>query len=228
MTMLKNTEINMSRISAKDIAYEKIKEKIIKYLLKPEQPIVNKELENELEISRTPLREALQRLEVEKLIVRNSNGIFSVSSISIKECKELFVMRSKLEGILIRDAIDNLKEEHIEYLSYLTKMVKLNSRLENADTENFGGKFHSTIYSISDNTTVVNTILQLNDRINRYRHLAHKHFVDIKTSSDEHEVILDYMIKRDKVNAELEIEKHIINAMKVAIEALENYENVNN
>jgi DNA-binding GntR family transcriptional regulator len=228
MIIFKTTEINLSRISAKDIVYEQIKEKIIKYSLEPGQPIVNKEIGNELAISRTPLREALQRLEVEELVVRNSNGTFSVSPISIKECKELFVMRSKLEGILIRDAIDNLTEEHIGYLSYLTKMVKLNSRLENyTDTENVGGKFHSAIYSISDNTTVVNIIFQLNDRINRYRHLAHKHFVDIKTSSDEHEVILNYMIKGDKVNAELEIEKHILDAMKVAIKAVEKHESVN-
>ncbi|KAA0955372.1 GntR family transcriptional regulator [Sporosarcina sp. ANT_H38] len=229
MIIFKTTENNLSRISAKDIVYEQIKEKIIKCLLEPGQPIVNEKLGKELEISRTPLREALQRLEVEELVVRNSNGTFSVAPISIKEVKELFVIRSKLEGILIRDAIDNLTEEHIEYLSYLTKMVKLTSRLENyTDTENFGGKFHSAIYSISDNTTVVNIILQLNDRINRYRRLAHKHYVDINALSEEHEFILNYMIKRDKNNAELTIEKHIIDAMKVAVKAVEKYKSANN
>ena len=221
-------ENNLSRISATDIAYEQIKEKIIKCLIEPGQSIVNGNLEKELGISRTPLREALQKLEVKKLVVRNSNGTFSVAPISTKEVRELFIIRSKLEGILIKDAIDNLTEEHIDYLSYLTKMVKLTSSLDNyIDTENFGGKFHNTIYSISDNTTVVNIISQLNDRINRYRHLAHKDFVDIKTSSNEHEFILNYMIKRDKINAELEIEKHILEAMKVAVKAVEKYESAN-
>lgn len=223
--IFKVTDESLSRISAKDIAYEKIKEQIIKCTLAPGQQIINGKLGDELEISRTPLREALQRLEVEELVVRNSNGTFSVASISVKEVKELFIMRSKLEGILIRDAIDNLLDEHIEYLSYLTKMVKMTSRLENyIDTENFGGKFHQAIYSISENTTVVNIILQLNDRINRYRRLAHNHYVEIKTSSEEHEVILSHMINGDKDKAEKEIETHILGAMDVATKAIEKYQ----
>ncbi|MDN7245183.1 GntR family transcriptional regulator [Planococcus shenhongbingii] len=226
--IFKTMENSLSRISAKDIVYEQIKEKIINCLLEPGQAIVNGELGKELGISRTPLREALQRLEGEGLVVRNSNGTFSVAPISIKEVKELFVIRSKLEAILIGDAIDNLTEEHIEHLSYLTEMVKLTSKIENyADTENFGGKFHSAIYSISENTTVVNIIFQLNDRINRYRHLAHEHGVDIETSSAEHEFILNFMIKRDKVNAELAIENHIIGAMEVVVKAVEKYESAN-
>ncbi len=226
--LFETTESNLGRISAKDIAYEQIKEKILKCVLEPGQAIVNEKLGKELEISRTPLREALQRLEVEELVVRNSNGTFSVTPISIKEVKELFIMRSKLEGILIRDAIDNLTEESIEYLSYLTKMVQLTSRLENyKDTEDFGGKFHNAIYTISNNTTVVKIIFQLNDRLTRYRHLAHQHLLEIKTSSDEHEVILDAMVNRNKDRAELEIEKHIIEAMRVAVKAVEQYENAN-
>jgi len=221
------SETNLSRISAKDIAYEKVKGKIIECILEPGEPIVKGKLGKELEISRTPLREALQRLEIEELVVRNSNGTFSVAPTSAKEVKELFIMRSKLEGILINDAIDNLTEHDIEYLSYLTNMVKMTANMENyIDTENFGGKFHSAIYTISRNTTVVNIIYQLNDRINRYRRLAHSHLENIRTSSKEHEYILEHMINRDKKAAELEIEDHIIKAMELAVKAIEKYESV--
>lgn len=229
MITINTTENHLSRISAKDIAYEQIKNKIINCSFEPGQPIVKGKLGEELEFSRTPLREALQRLELEELVIRNSNGTYSVAPISTKEVKELFITRSKLEGILVNDAIDNLTEENIEQLSYLTKMVKLTSRLENfTDTENFGGKFHATIYNISHNNTVVNIIYQLNDRINRYRRLAHQYYVDIKSSSDEHEVILEHMINRDKQKAEIAIEEHIIGAMHVAIKAVDKYVSVNN
>lgn len=221
------TENHLSRISAKDIVYEQVKEKIITCELEPGSLIVKGKLGEELEISRTPLREALQRLEVEELVVRNSNGTFSVSPISVKEVKELFIMRSKLEGILICDAIDNLTDDDIEYLSYLTKMVKMTSRMENyTNTENFGGKFHNAIYTISQNSTVVKIIYQLNDRINRYRRLAHNYLEDIKTSSDEHEFILEHMIKRDKESAVYEIEQHIIGAMKLAVTSVDKYVSV--
>lgn len=216
---------NLSRISAKDIAYEQVKEKIIKCSLEPGVPIVKEKLGKELEVSRTPLREALQKLEIEELVIRNSNGTFSVAPISIKEAKELFIMRSKLEAILVGDAIDNLTEEDIEYLTYLSEMLKTTSKLGNyMNTENFGGKFHEAIYSISRNTTVVKIIYQLNDRINRYRHLAHKHVIGIKGSSNEHEIILNYIKNKDKVNAELEIENHVLSAMKITIQAVEKNE----
>ncbi|MFD1040583.1 GntR family transcriptional regulator [Virgibacillus byunsanensis] len=215
----------ISRISSKDIAYEQLKERIIKCIFDPGQPIVEDELAKELEISRTPLREALLRLELEGLVVRNSNGRIKVAPISIKELKELFIMRSKLEGIVIVDAIDNITEEDVKYLSYLAKMVKLTSRLRNhEDIDNFGAQFHNFIYNISGNKTAVKILFQLNDHINRYRRLAHKHIIDTKKASDEHEIILEYIINKDKVNAESKIVNHIIGSMNQAVKAVEKYE----
>ena len=218
---------NISRISTKDIAYEQLKERIIKCFFEPGQPIVEEELAKELEISRTPLREAIQRLELEGLVVRNSNGRIRVAPVSIKELKELFIMRSKLEGIAIVDAIDNITEEDIKCLSYLAKMVKLTSQMQNQDdTNNFGTQFHSFIYNISRNQTVEKVLFQLNDHINRYRRLAIKHIIDTKKASDEHEIILEYMISGDKENAESTIENHILSSMNQAVKAVEKYESL--
>src|SRR3954454_16673108 len=92
------------RLSTKDIVYFEIKKRIIESVLKPNQPINEENLASELQISRTPIREALQRLEIEELIIRQSNGRLRVAPISVQEAEEIFHIRSLLEGLVTRDA----------------------------------------------------------------------------------------------------------------------------
>ena len=160
---LTNTINGLTRISTKDIAYEQVKERIIKLELKPDSTINRVNLEKELGVSRTPMREALQKLEGEGLVAQQANGTFKVSSISKKEVKELFKIRSKLEGILIEEAIDHLDQESINHLTYLTDMIKVTSKLESRDeTENYGSRFHEEIYRLSGNEIVLVLLDQLN------------------------------------------------------------------
>ncbi|NRG43991.1 GntR family transcriptional regulator [Bacillus sp. CRN 9] len=97
----------VSRVSAKDIVYTKLKKGIISCEFKPGQAIIEDDLASELEVSRTPLREALQRLEIEELVIRQQNGRLKVAPVSVKEVKELFLVRSMLEGIVVLEAIEN-------------------------------------------------------------------------------------------------------------------------
>lgn len=216
-------DIPIGRVSAKDIAYTELKKRIIKCTFKPDQPIIEDELANDLGISRTPLREALQRLELEELVVRQSNGRLKVAPVSTQEVKELFLVRSMLEAIVVVEAIDNITEKEIRHLTYLVKMLKETSGEKNyEDIDHFGREFHTFLYNLSNNKTAVKILFQLNDRITRYRRLAH--FVDTKKTSDEHEIILQYIIKKDKLNTELMIKKHVLDSMEQAIGALKQYE----
>ncbi|WP_088052530.1 GntR family transcriptional regulator [Virgibacillus dakarensis] len=216
-----------SRRSVADIAYNELKDKIIKCEFTPGQPIVEDELTSDLEVSRTPLREALKRLELEELVIRASNGRLRVTAISEKEVRELFTVRSHLESIIISEAIDNINEEEIKHLSYLVRMVKMTSRIEDVEEVNFfGSEFHNFLYSISKNNTVTKILRQLNDRITRYRRLAYIHITDTKKSSDEHEVILDFIIKKDKKKAELTIRKHVLDSMEQALKAVRQYKKI--
>ncbi|MFD1778939.1 GntR family transcriptional regulator [Fredinandcohnia salidurans] len=213
----------ITRVSAKDIAYTEIKERIIKCSFQPGEPIVEDELANELEISRTPLREALQRLEIEELVERQPNGRLKVASISVQEVKELFLVRSLLEGIIVVEAIDNITENDIKHMSYLVYMIKENSRESNyEDVNHFGSQFHSALYNLSHNRTVIKILYQLNDKISRYRRLAH--YVDTRKTSDEHEIILDHIVQKDRHNAEITIKNHILDSMNQAVEAVKRYE----
>lgn len=220
---LTNSINGLTRISTKDIAYEQVKERIIKMELEPDSTINRVNLESELGVSRTPMREALQKLEGEGLVVQKSNGTFKVAPMSKKEVRELFKIRSKLEGILIEEAINNLDEKSIETLTYLTDMIKVTSKLKSRDeTENYGSRFHEEIYRLSGNEIALVLLDQLNDRINRYRNLAHDTKVGIESSSHEHEVILKLMIEKNTDKAVQTLETHIMNAQNAVVQALDN------
>jgi len=203
------------RLSAPDFAYQTLKNQIINGTLAPDQPIVEQTLSEKLEVSRTPLREAIQRLEYEDLLTRRNNGRLKVSSISIKEVEEIFIVRSKLEAVAVEQAIDNMTKADEEKLSHLTLMIEEMSKQKVIEeVVNYGEQFHKYIYQLSNNQTVIKILLQLKDHIDRYRRLiplekSHKS----KYQVNDHRLILNFMIDRNKDEAKHAMEEHIITSM---------------
>lgn len=217
---------SLKRISAKDYAYFQIKEKIIEGKLHPDQSVIEEELSSKLEISRTPLREALQRLEFENMVVRQTNGRLKIAPISVQEVKEIFNVRAKLEGIAVVEATQNATEKDIRALSNIAYMIKKTYSDGNIeDILYYGAQFHSYIYDLSGNKTVNNMLSQLNDHIHRYRRLVpHQSIERVIEAGDEHQHILDRIAANDPKGAEIEIQQHIKNSLDSAITAIKEYE----
>ena len=213
------------KISARDFAYNQIKQRIIEGTLHPDQSVIEEELSSKLEISRTPLREALQRLELENMIVRQSNGRLKIAPISVREVKEIFNVRSKLEGIVTREATENAADEDIKKLSAIAASSKKAYQEGNIeDVLHYGAKFHSYIYELSGNKTVNNILSQLNDHIHRYRRLVPNQNTDQMIEEDEHQVILKYIADGDAESAANAMQKHIENSLATAVTVIEEYE----
>lgn len=217
------------KISAKDLAYYQIKQWIIDGKLYPDQSVVEEELSSKLEISRTPLREALQRLELENMVVRKSNGRLKIAPISAKEVTEIFNVRSKLEEIITVEATENATDEDIKKLSAIVGMLK--EAYQDGEVDDilyYGAKFHTYIYELSGNKTVNNILSQLNDHIHRYRRLVPTQNIDQESGAEEeHEVILDYIANKDSKGAARAMQAHIENSLASAITAIETYEKEN-
>src|SRR5699024_4894620 len=112
------------RLTAKEFAYTEIKKQIIEGKLEPDIAIIEETLATNLEISRTPLREALQRLEQEDLVIRQNNGRLKVAPLSIQEVKELFEVRAKLESIMVMQATENMTDKDANKLTMIVNMIK--------------------------------------------------------------------------------------------------------
>lgn len=218
-----------TRYSAQDFAYLDIKQKILEGILKPDTSIIEETLSFDLGISRTPLRGALQRLEFENLVIRGYNGRLRVTPISIQEVKEIFVVRSKLEEIAVEQATENATEDDLRNLSNIVHMIKQtygDGKIE--DILYYGGQFHTYIYDLSGNGTVNNILTQLNDHIHRYRRLVPEQNIDRTIEAgEEHELILNSMLQKDKKGAKQAMKKHIQHSLVSAINAIVQYEEIN-
>ncbi len=210
---------------SRDYAYYEIKNKILNGELRPDQNVVEDRLAKELEISKTPLREALQRLEVEELVSRQANGRLKVASITVKEVEELFLVRSYLEGIISKQATENATTENIEELSsYCEKIKRAIDEKDSDEVLYYGDKFHNLLYEISENKTAIKLLNMLNDHITRYRRLIPKiNESKFEQDYEEHSLILSYIIDGDKLKAESAMQDHILSTMNIAIKSIEKY-----
>lgn len=224
--MPRSISTSMNRVSAKDLVYTEIKRQIIIGELEPDQVIIEDDLSKQLGISRTPLREGLQRLENEELIIRQPNGRMKVASISIEQVEEIFNVRSMLEGMVVEKATEKATEKDIEYLHQLIRMISdaaSEGRVE--DTLHYGSKFHFYLYEMSGLQYVVKILNQLNDHINRYRRFVPTGNMErSKYSREEHQKILELIEEKDAKGAAIAMQKHIHSSLVVAIEAVKKYE----
>lgn len=216
------------RRMSKDYAYNELKNKILKGYILPDQDLVEAKLADELDISKTPLREALQKLEVEELVIRQPNGRLKTASITVQEVEELFVVRSYLEGIIAKKATQQATKEDIEVLSGYCH--RINQAMKYNDKEEilyYGKKFHDQLYQMSGNRTAVKILNQLNDHITRYRRLVllnREEIFNFDQNSEDHSIILGHIIDGNQLEAEKTMRNHIRSSMSTAIESIKKYE----
>jgi len=215
------------RQSTIDIIYEEIKKNILELTYTPGKQLVEETLSEELGVSRTPLRHALYRLELEGLIIKKLNGRMSVTELSTQEAEELYLVREVIEGLIAREATVYIAQESNfnaimkkfeSVMFYMRTSAETNRQ---AEIVKYGSEFHSLLGFYSNNHTAVNMLKQINDRVSRYRRLgAYKDptYPSI-TPIEEHEEILQYIKQKDPESVELLMRKHIRRSLKNTIAA---------
>src|SRR5699024_3665976 len=211
-----------------DVIYGKLKNDIIELVYKPDEHLVESALAEELGVSRTPLRQALYRLELEGLIIKKLNGRMNVGNVSIKEATELFLVREVIEGLIAREAslkIAQDKDFHLiidkleNIMYYMHVSAEANRRTE---VVKYGSRFHSFLESYSNNVTASNILNQINVRVSRYRRLGayRDPSYSFLAPVEEHEEILKHLKEKDGMSAEIAMRNHIKRSLKSTIAAL--------
>ncbi|MBX0314647.1 GntR family transcriptional regulator [Planococcus glaciei] len=219
------SSMDSKRYSAKDFVYMELKKLIISGELEPSQQINEKALAEQLDISRTPIREALHRIELEELIVRMPNGRIKVAPVSVEEAKEIFTVRSLLEGVVAKEAAIKITESELEELKFLTDLLMRSA--EQGDNEKvifYGDKFHHMLYDVSGNRTVVKILNNMNDHIMRYRGLGPKTSKSRSTAAAEEHLALYKIIElKDGDKAEVLMREHIQNSLEAAVQSIQRH-----
>jgi DNA-binding GntR family transcriptional regulator len=167
---MSNLGLNVLRtVSLRQQVTDSLRESILEGNLRPGQKLIERELCEEMQISRTVLREALQHLEAEGIIVNVPPKGRAVVAISQKEAKEIFDVRRAMEAVVMKDFRRNASEMQIAELRQ--KLDRLDASDSKEDMMTIEGQITSVIMKVSGNRTATDILAQLNNRIMILRRL---------------------------------------------------------
>jgi DNA-binding GntR family transcriptional regulator len=196
------------KISSSNRAYEMLRDRLLRFAILPNQRINEVTLAAELDVSRTPLREALNRLVAEGLLVNRARGL-SVPDLEPDLVFELFEARVEIECSVVRLTCERASDAALDELGAFLDESAAESPDASIDRLiEFDIRFHDTIAALSENRILRRTLANLNDRIHLVRWIAMEGRRE--RTQGEHREILDRIRARDTDGAVAAVRKHII------------------
>ncbi len=205
----------------RDIAYETLKHAIITGELPAGSRIVETVYANKLHISRTPLREAFRKLELDGLVSYEVRRGVVVRAFTINDIEEIFTIRNALMLLITPYVIANLKDKHIDVLRGIVS--QMDEAQEAGDAEalaTLNRQFHRTIEHISDKRRILRVIDSQEEYIMRFAATAIASVVRRSTAHQEHHRMLQFLVDRDQKGLEQLMQHHLEESKQVCLDAV--------
>jgi len=191
-------------------AYVLILEAIDVGTYKPGSRLVESELAEQFGVSRTPIREALQRLETQSLLTRDGRSLI-VASLDHNQMAELYVVRTELEGLAARLAAQHASEEEVDVLQQMVGADRM--RISDATALSRSNKrFHKQLHLASHNRFLVQQL----DLVYRSMALLATTSLAVEgrgpVALDEHQTIVTAISVRDGTAAYKAVKQHLSQA----------------
>jgi len=202
----------------REIVLEALREAIINGVLEPGERLMEVQLAEELGVSRTPVREAIRKLELEGFVVMMPRKGAYVAGVSYKDIKDVFEIRAALEGLAAGLAAEKVTDNEIEQLERVLHYEKEPATLEEMvqnDTD-----FHALLYKASRNERLINILGNLREQIHRFRSTSLAVPGRLRYAIQEHRAIVDAIARHDVEEAQTLATAHIENAANVMFDAL--------
>jgi len=207
-----------ARIPLGRTVYKNLKKAIIKGELSPGSRVVESRLATVLNISRTPVREALHKLEKEGFLEQYPTGGLFVVGMSRADIEETFGIRSLLEGYAARLAAIQHKKEELDPLEKtINEYQRCLDRGQMDALPRINTEFHDLLYALSHSPRLIKMINELRDQIYRYRQVILKIKDMARTSSEDHRLMLEFIRKRDADGVERLVREHILRGQEVVL-----------
>ncbi|MBS3766957.1 MAG: GntR family transcriptional regulator [Candidatus Cloacimonetes bacterium] len=205
-----------------EIVYDKIKNYIINGKLEPGEKYSISKLAKDFGISRSPVYEAVKLLEKEDFVTIIPNVGFKVNTLTRKEIHDLLRIQGALEGLAIREAMDNIGEEEIEELNKIldrTEKYYNNNKIDKYVEEN--KKFHFKLYKYSQSNKLLNVLKDYW----RYEIWYTQNSDEIKSNIcnliDDHRELLEIIEEGKEEKVQDFIDEHIKDCEQVVLNNLE-------
>jgi len=206
--------------SSNEKTYARLKAYLLSGQIEPGGRIHQELCAEVLNVSRTPVREALQRLASEGLVERNEDRGFRVTQLSVDELEELFDMRSILEAFAMRLICRRITPETLDALTrYVEGSEAALSRQDPEGIFESNTAFHNTLYSlIPDRKRFLSMLNNMKDHILRYRKQTLMHSDRAQKSINAHKKIVFALTTKDPNLAEYLMRVHIQESKEDALE----------
>ena len=201
------------KFSLRGRVFHKIREDILSGKYKENEELKEVAIGEELGVSRTPVREAFRQLELEGLIQIIPNKGAYVTGITVKDVKDIYMIRSKLEGLCAMWATENITKEQMEELEeniYLSKFHAQKGHSEQiAELDN---RFHEILYEACNSKMLEHQLRDFHAYVLRVRKKTLSQYKRSNESTKEHEMIMEAIKNKDAQEAERLANLHILNA----------------
>lgn len=207
--------------SVREAVYDTLKQAIISGKLTRGTRIVETEYADMLHISRTPLREALRKLQEDGLLEYVANkGVF-VQSFTLEDVEEIYTIRNSLEMLTIGHIIRNATEPDIAYLKSL--LLEIDRLMEDSSLEEIlkvSRKFHAHIINISRLARVISAIRYQEEYINNFSLISIQKESRKQEAQDEHYRIVECIARHDEAGLRRIVQRHIERSKEMCLLAL--------
>ncbi|MFR7989522.1 MAG: GntR family transcriptional regulator [Anaerovoracaceae bacterium] len=194
----------------REIVYEQLKRQILTGRITPGTRMMEVELADEMGVSRTPVREAIRKLEKEGLVTIEPRRGAYASDISVKDMVDTLEVREDLEGLAAALAAERMTEEQIDELVKITEGYS--EAILNSDTEkiiHYDEKFHKHIVSCSGNKTLIQLSEIVQELALRFRYIYYDDFSRYENMPVEHRQIIAAITSGDADTARMSADSHV-------------------
>lgn len=192
-----------------DVIHQNLRRMVLEFELRPGQRLNEQHLGQALEVGRTPLREAINRLVAENLVMTRPNKGFYIRDVNPEEIAQLFELREVVEAAAVVAAAERATDEELAELRTSWQSVLDDYRNASAEELLFqDARFHERIATLSRNLPMARLVADINERIYLVRWAALQGEAR-KTAFDEHALIIDALIARDAIRAEVLMRAHV-------------------
>ena len=183
--------------------FHRLREDILSGKYHSDEELREKTIGDELGVSRTPVREALRQLELEGLVRIIPNKGAVVEGISQEDIKDIYEIRSRLEGLCAKRAAEHITQEQIEVLEENIFLVDFHAQKGNySQMLELDNRFHDILYEASQSRMLKQELSNFHHYVQRVRKITLSMPERVVKSNDEHRQILEALKKYDQIQAE--------------------------
>lgn len=203
----------------REVVYEELKRRILVGDITPRMRMMEIQLSEDLGVSRTPVREAIRKLEKEGLVTIEPRRGAYASEISVEDMVNVLVVRQDLEGLACEIAAEKITDEALQGLRKNTEEYA--EAIKNEDMLGMircDENFHKLIFDASGNKTLIKFGGMAQDAALRFRYLYYDGFRRYENMPEEHKGIIEALSDHDPVKARQLASDHISGLKEFVIE----------